>query len=170
MEEDIFTTYHPLILGALKKCHIYHHHPDFDDYIQAARIELLLLHREYDDKKHLNQPPFAPYAYQKIYWRTLDLVRKETKRLDNHPLDDLILDVYEDTKEDTCLHKFVETSDTYTLLCQELTPFETKVLEDRLFKQLSVTQLSKKYDLSRQTIYRVMERIQKKYRKIEKNL
>lgn len=56
MEETLFTTYHSLILGALKKYYITPSHPEFDDYLQHARIELLLTHRDYQKQPETELP------------------------------------------------------------------------------------------------------------------
>ena len=36
-ENDLIKTYHVLILGALKKCHVGPFHPNFEDHLQTAR-------------------------------------------------------------------------------------------------------------------------------------
>lgn len=78
MENDLLDTYHVLLLGALKKCHIHPQHPNFEDYLQIARWTLIETHRRFirEDKE---MDSFHNYVYQRIYWVITDELRKEKK-------------------------------------------------------------------------------------------
>ncbi|MGX4686662.1 sigma-70 family RNA polymerase sigma factor [Vagococcus sp. JNUCC 83] len=162
MEDTLFTTYHSLILGALNKCHMTPSHPEFDDYLQHARIELLLTYRDYD-KQSEDKPPFRPFAYQKIYWATLDKLRKEQRRIDKDIIEDTHLDyLSEDTDFSSCL----STTDLYYRLLETLSISEEKFLNDRFFNQYTISQIADKHNVSRKTVYRWRDGVRKKYKEI----
>ena len=162
MENKLIETYHSLILGALKKCHITSTHPDFEDYLQQARIELLLTHRLYE-KEPTNRPPFRPFVFQKICWTTLDKLRKEQRRYDRESYDDTLFETLFDETIET--HYLIAT-DTYHKLILELTDAEKKFLDDRFFYQLTISEIAKKHHVSRQTVYRWRDGVRKKYKKL----
>lgn len=166
MEEQLFTTYHSLILGALKKCHITPTHPEFDDYLQRARIELLIAHRHYQTDVE-NHPPFRPFVYQKIYWATLDAIRKEQRRFDKDVIEDSFLESIPQEEDMTCC---LVASDLYHELLALLSKDETHFLNDRFFEQLTISQIAKKHHVARQTVYRWRDGVRKKYQKIEKKV
>lgn len=163
MEETLFTTYHSLILGALKKYHITPSHPEFDDYLQHARIELLLTHRDYQ-KRPDNRPPFRPFVYQKICWATVDKIRKEQRRYDKDIIEDSQLDLLTEDKD---ISSSLATTDLYHQFSQTLTPCEKKYLADRFFDQLTMSQIADKHKVSRKTVYRWRDGVRKKYKKFE---
>lgn len=162
MEEKLMETYHSLILGALKKCHITQSHPEFDDYLQQARIELLLTHRLYE-KEPTNRPPFRPFVFQKICWTTLDRLRKEQRRYDKDVPDDTLLDNL--TVDSSETSQLVAT-DTYKKLVSVLTESETNYLHDRFFDHLTMSQIAQKHHVSRQTVYRWRDAVREKYKKL----
>jgi len=162
MENKLIETYHSLTLGALKKCHITSTHPDFEDYLQQARIELLLTHRLYE-KEPTNRPPFRPFVFQKICWTTLDKLRKEQRRYDRESYDDTLFETLFDETIET--HYLIAT-DTYHKLILELTDAEKKFLDDRFFYQLTISEIAKKHHVSRQTVYRWRDGVRKKYKKL----
>ncbi|MGX6971065.1 sigma-70 family RNA polymerase sigma factor [Vagococcus bubulae] len=166
MEEHIFTTYHSLILGALKKCHITPLHKDFDDYLQLARIELLLAYRLYEENPD-EHPPFRPFVYQKIYWSTLDAIRKEQRRFDKDNVEDSFVESIPQDDDISCC---LTTTDFYYELIKTLSTDEQHFLNDRFFEQLTISQIAHKHNVARQTVYRWRDGVRKKYQKIEKKV
>lgn len=150
MENQLIKEHHVLILGALKKCHVSTYHPQFEDYLQIARWTLIETHRRFvKEGKEMNS--FHNYVFQRIYWKITDEIRKEMNRSDKLQTDqseELLNNLPDTTQED-----LLEISDIMTKLNAQLTEQEKIFLEESYLNELSVTDISRKYNVSRQTVY-----------------
>lgn len=159
-ENELIKTYHVLILGALKKCHIGPHHPMFEDYLQIARWLLIDTHR-YFIKEDKSFESFHNYVYQRIFWKITDEIRK-----DIHYTDRLCLENDREDEEplymtipDTSQEELIEVRDILSRLAAVLTDNEKNYLEDAYIHDLTITQIAKKHQISRKTVYQWRNRV-----------
>lgn len=150
MEDQLIEDYHILILGALKKCHVTKHHHLFEDYLQISRWVLIDCHRSFI-KDNQNMDGFHNYVFQRIYWKITDEIRKEliyNGRLYQGEAEDVFKELPDTQQEDVLeIHELLEK-------CQSsLTTQELLFLKDAFLNELSITEISKKHHVSRQTVY-----------------
>ena len=82
MENQLLEEHHVLILGALKRCHISQTHPSCEDHLQNARWTLIETHRRFV-KEGKSMETFNGYVFQRIYWKTTDIIRKDISYTDH---------------------------------------------------------------------------------------
>ncbi|MGO3732006.1 MAG: sigma-70 family RNA polymerase sigma factor [Vagococcus sp.] len=157
MENDLLDTYHVLLLGALKKCHIHPQHPNFEDYLQIARWTLIETHRRFirEDKE---MDSFHNYVYQRIYWVITDELRKEKKRQDRH-LQDQSDNDFDTLSACTTFDEDIEVKVLLDTLAPQLSPQEATFLEEAYLNDLSVSAIAKKYNVSRRTVYNWRDKV-----------
>lgn len=166
IERDLCATYHTLILGALKRYNITSRHTDFDDYLQQARIELLLTHRMYEESTK-KLPDFRPYVFQKICWSTSDLLRKEKNICTKSDYIE-IQSIEHNLKDDSNLASLHLANDLYDSLSALLLPTEKIYLDESFFDNLTISQIACKHKVSRKTVYKWRDGVRKKYQILEK--
>ncbi|MEG2708929.1 MAG: sigma-70 family RNA polymerase sigma factor [Vagococcus sp.] len=156
MENELLEQHHVLILGALKKCHITHYHPDFEDYLQIARWVLIDTHRSFvASGKSLDA--FHNYVYQRIYWKITDEVRKNISHQDKliHDDQETLLNELPASPEDD----LIEIKDFIAQLTPKLTKQEALFLEDAYVNELTMSAIAKKHQVSRQTVYNWRDKV-----------
>ncbi|MGX7013364.1 sigma-70 family RNA polymerase sigma factor [Vagococcus silagei] len=150
-EEELIDCYHGLILGALKKCHVYYTNPNFEDYVQIARITLIQCHRE-EIKKDPTLPHFNSFAYQRIYWKIMDTLREE-QRLTLREVQVEPLTLAESMNQTSIDESLLSAEEQIEKLMPYLTKQEINYLIDSLVHQLTVSEISLKYHVSRRAVY-----------------
>ncbi|MGY3765885.1 sigma-70 family RNA polymerase sigma factor [Vagococcus vulneris] len=161
-EEELINNYHVLILGALKRCHIRPHHPEFEDHLQTSRIVLIESYREFiAENKSLSA--FHNYVYQRIYWEIIDTIRKEARR-------QAVLETNDDLPETTRIvadfdEETIAVSELIDTLAPHLTEHEKIYLRESYVNDLSIKELAKKYQVSRTAVYKWRYGVAKKYLK-----
>ncbi|MEG0254897.1 sigma-70 family RNA polymerase sigma factor [Vagococcus sp.] len=166
MENQLVEEHHVLILGALKKCHVSTYHPQFEDYLQIARWTLIETHRRFI-KEEKDMTSFHNYVFQRIYWKITDEIRKEMNRsekLQTDSTEELLLEL-----PDTSCDDLLEVTDILDKLSTQLTPQEKLFLEEAYLNELSVTDIARKYHVSRQTVYNWRDKVALKTIKYFKN-
>ncbi len=150
MENQLLEDHHVLILGALKKCHISTYHPQYEDYLQIARWTLIETHRRFI-KEEKDLTSFNNYVFQRIYWKITDEIRKELslkEKIETESTEERLLELADTPKED-----LLEVTETISQLNELLTKQEKIFLEEAYFNELSITDIARKYQVSRQTVY-----------------
>ncbi|MGO2084079.1 sigma-70 family RNA polymerase sigma factor [Vagococcus sp.] len=162
-EEELLDNYHNILLGALKKCHIYFYHPQFEDYLQLARWTLIETYRE-QLKNGVDLTNFNNFIYQKVYWKIIDAIRHDLKQQKNEfPVEPVILT---ETKISTTIDETeILVEERLTKLLPHLTPREKDFLFETLINGLSISEIAKKYQVSRQVVYRWRDHTALKYLK-----
>lgn len=156
MENELIKEHHILILGALKRCHVTKYHPMFEDYLQIARWTLIDTHRCFK-KEGKPIETFNGYVFQRIYWKITDEIRKEitySDRLSKEDQDTFFYEIPDAPQED-----LLEVKDILSKLSQVLTEQEKIFLEEAYVNELSVTEISRKYNVSRQTVYNWRDKV-----------
>ena len=156
MENQLLEEHHVLILGALKRCHISQTHPSCEDHLQNARWTLIETHRRFV-KEDKSMETFNGYVFQRIFWKTTDTIRKDinyTDHLQTGEEDDLIADIPDTRQED-----LLEIKDILEKLKDVLTDNEKIYLEEVYINDASITEISRKYKVSRQTVYKWRDKV-----------
>ena len=150
-----------VIYASLKKLAIHKGKQDYDDFYQLGCLKLFDAYHDFDKDPfdETNRYPFVYYASQRLHWAFLDEMRKENRRIERVEADsDDITDL---ASEDPAFDELV-FADQLAHLMALLSPKERLFLADRLLGQLSITAIAKKHAVSRKTVYRWRQSLQKK--------
>lgn len=153
-EELFFEQHGGIVHGVLKKLTVPRTHPDYEDFVQQGLVKLVEAYEIFpnDPERPENRYPFGGFAYTRIRWHLLDLLRKQHKSttkecsFPNH-FADLIPEKtppFEETIADMELLK-----EMLDLLSEN----ERHYLTDFIIYGLSVTEIAKKNGVSRKTVY-----------------
>ncbi|MDO1604754.1 sigma-70 family RNA polymerase sigma factor [Lactobacillus sp. YT155] len=140
-----------VIYGALKKVNIYRNRFDYEDYVQEAMIIYAKCFCKYPPK--LQEIDFNKYAYQKIVWSMLDLLRKECRYKEIH-----VLDNYEELE--------FGYEDCFDLIGMfekiKLSHLERKVLVEHLLNRTPLTDLAIKLGVTARYLRKIRNNIKLK--------
>lgn len=161
-ESELIEHYHVLLLGALKRCHIKCHHPEFDDYLQIARLILLETYREFSTTNQ-DMSGFHNFVYQKIYWQLTDTLRKEARRTTTQDVIDPYVMDYTDLPTTIIDEEAIAVSELISALSPDLTKHERRYLIETYINDLTVKQLAEKYQVNRTAVYKWRRGVAKKY-------
>lgn len=149
-----------IVFGALKRLHIRPFMQEFEDFLQDARLTYAKAYVRFPGDLLTEDEKFHVYAYQAIYWRTLDQIHANQKINDNKTDeitgDQLII------PDLICNPKLVDrlTSDhLFRRLYQACTPVEKRFLTDCYVLQLSNVEIAKKENISRQRVSRLRRQV-----------
>lgn len=160
-----------LIHGVLAHLHVSPLHDNYDDYFQEGCLIFADAFAKYPDDPHDpdNAKRLMNFAYKRIYWRLLDHFRCEAKlaeqqgdslnndMLDEDKINQLLLD-----PQSTINFDRLEDHDFFDQLRCQCTPKERLYLDAILKKNLTDSEIAKKYHVSRQTVYAWKKGIRKK--------
>ena len=153
LEDDFFFVHDSIVYGVLKRCNIWFDHPDYDDFVQIGLLKLVEAYEHFPEdlfhEKGFYQ--FTGYAFQKIRWALVDELRKKSLAMGRET----------DWPDDTDSWQSLTVKDNEDWMIWELLPSmlrclapnEQKYLKDAVLNQLSVTEIAKKYGVSRKTVY-----------------
>ncbi|MCC5895665.1 MAG: sigma-70 family RNA polymerase sigma factor [Alkalibacterium sp.] len=154
IESDFFAVHECIVHGVLNKCRVNPTHNDYDDYLQIGRLALVKAYESFPDslvcEEHMYQ--FTGFAYQKIYWAIIDELRKERRNKE------VMCQVPDDLETDSVftLPSFENTLVEETLLTSFialLSKNEQIFITESVINQLTITEIAKKYQVSRKTVY-----------------
>lgn len=149
-----------IIFGALKQLHVRPFREEFEDFLQEARLTYAKAYVSFPGDPVLEDEKFRVYAYQAVYWRTLDLIRVSQKVEENN--------LEEFTKEELtiptliCNPKLVErmmSDELFRRLYEKCTPAERRFLTDSYVSQLSNAEIAQKENISRQRVSRLRRQV-----------
>ncbi|GAB6092285.1 sigma-70 RNA polymerase sigma factor region 4 domain-containing protein [Furfurilactobacillus curtus] len=151
-----------VVYGVLKRLHISPRHQDYEDLLSEGRLIYVDVFMEYVSQIDDHDPAaLHRYAYQRLYWRLLDYLRKKTVTTqhqtslpDHSTQPDPQIDV---------AHQ-LETSDLCQLIQTRLDQDERQFLGDLLTEPLNLTVLATKYQISRPTLYKRRRHLANKLR------
>ncbi|GEK89698.1 RNA polymerase sigma factor, sigma-70 family [Alkalibacterium putridalgicola] len=173
MAADFFFVHDAIVYGALKKCQIPYNHPDYEDYVQMGRMKLVeayeIFPKDMTEEEAFYQ--FTGYAFQKVKWGVLDEIRIMVRRAEREmpmpeDFEPMVVVDKSGVDEDVLMR------DVYQSMLACLTEVEQTYLNDAVIHQLSVTDIAKKRDVSRKTVYAWRQRVAEKlaqYKTVLKN-
>lgn len=154
----LYTGDHEMILYAtLKRLHLRPAHPDYEDYLQEARLLFPEVYVDFPDDPEAKPHQFLAYAQRKIYWALLDRLRRDRKQNDRQedgdqttllevlPSDDDILDAIGQQDFRRYLLKVIGGSGSTG---------EWRFLVGTLIDQLTADEIAAKHGVSRNTVYK----------------
>lgn len=153
-ERDFFDQYSGMVHGALRRLGVWHMHADYDDFVQQGLLKLVEAYENYP--KDLEQEEcvkqFGGYAYQKVYWHMIDLMRKQKRQWESEMAwpEDL-----EGNQPDTqvSIEQNYQEMDLLKNMLPLLTATEQAYLVDAVVNRMSVTEIAQKQGVSRKTVY-----------------
>ena len=167
-----------VVYGVLKKLHVGPLHPQYQDFLQEGRIifaEAYLAYKKLHPASD-NEHDLMLFAYQRIRWRLLDILRKEQHHISNCQSMESLLPstngttseiVFEavdpttfDTEEETL------NCELYERLLKQCTKNEAKYLQQSFLFMRPIAEIARMYGVSRQTIYNWRAGIQQKAKSI----
>ena len=160
-EEVAFCTqYEGIIYKVMKDLHVPRSHAQYEDFLQNGRIKLVEAYVE--KSKQANFPEgFVGFAYRKVRWKLLDLLRKEQRHIErsahwSDELNEVMSDVHTDMGTALCESEWVQQ------IWQALDAEEQRLIYEWAFVGSSVTDIAKKFGISRKTVYERRKKIQLK--------
>lgn len=158
----LLDTYEGVLYSALKKLGMYRSHQNFDDYYQEGCLELFAAYElcEVDPLEHLNRYTFIHFLQRRLRWAFLDQKRKEGRLHGREDIPESELFLLESPSapfEDT-----LEMKELLHGLTALLTEKEQLFLQDRLIRELSMTEIARRHGVSRNTVHYWRQRIQDK--------
>lgn len=171
LADDFFFVHESIIYGVLRACHITLTNPDYEDFLQIGRIKLVEAYEYFpknlSSEMHFYQ--FTGYAYQRIRWAILDEVRKDSKRYSNeYELSEEYLSFIPneaDINEDNIL-----LSDLFQSMLYCLSKREQDYLIDAVIYRLNMSEIARKYGVSRKTVYKLKYRVSEKLKQFKTDL
>ncbi|WP_035052321.1 sigma-70 family RNA polymerase sigma factor [Carnobacterium pleistocenium] len=162
-ERAFFDQHSKIVHGVLKKLNVSWRHADYDDFVQQGLLKLVEAYETFpedlEQEEFLYQ--FTGFAYTKVRWHMLDLLRKQQRKWEREmPWPEHL----ESNRPDTQV-PFEQAYQEMDLL-KEMLPLLTKneqaYLLDAVVNQLSVTEIAKKQAVSRKTVYQWKKRVAEK--------
>lgn len=136
-----------IIYGALKRLHVYRRYSEFDDLVQEGRLAFIRTYLKAPAHYHQNEPQLNKYIYQGVYWHLLNQLDKQ-RRHDQHQIPDATAnEEIHDPQADLL------TQQLYQQLWQVCAAGERNYLTASYVDQLNVTEIARKYQVSRKTVY-----------------
>lgn len=171
LAEDFFFVHEPIVYGVLRECHVTRNHPDYDDFVQIGRIKLVEAYESFPKKlcseEHYYQ--FTGYAYQRILWAVLDKLRKDGKRYSNeNGLSENYLSIL--PSESNINEEDVLLSELFQSMLHSLNKREQEYLISAVIYRLNITDIARKYGVSRKTVYQWKRRISEKLKEFRTGL
>ena len=154
----LFAGDHERILhAALKRLHLSPLHADYDDYLQESRLLFLKIYQRFPDNPLEKPHQFLAYAHQKVYWTLLDRLRKE-RRQDQHRAEGDHETLLASLPATRVPQEDVERRLTQERLLKVIhaqgTLGEWTYLSGTLVDQLTPSEIARRCNVSRQTVYR----------------
>ena len=162
-ERAFFDQHAGIVHGVLKKLGVSRMHSDYDDFVQQGLLKLMEAYETFpqdlEQAEFLYQ--FTGFAYKKVQWHMLDLLRKQQRKWANE------MSWPEDLeKNQPDMHAPFEQAYQEMDLLKEMLPLLTKneqvYLLDAVVHRLSVTEIAKKQEVSRKTVYQWKKRVAEK--------
>ncbi|NEF85717.1 sigma-70 family RNA polymerase sigma factor [Ligilactobacillus murinus] len=150
-----------VIYGVLKHLHVSRQDPDYEDLVVEGQIAFAQAYCAYcQAHDSVTEEAVMPYLYQKIKWRLLDLLRKQTRTKQREcglpeNADELWIVA-------NCQNDDVIIRDLLERLWNLCTPKERKFLELQLYSNLNLVKTAKMLEISRKTVYNYKRSILRK--------
>ncbi|MEE6727484.1 sigma-70 family RNA polymerase sigma factor [Pediococcus acidilactici] len=156
-----------IVFGALKKLNIRPYRHDFEDYLQEARLAYARAYVRFPQDPEDNLKAFRVFAYQAVYWRTLNLLKRQTLVKDWRT-NEVTADTLQVPRQYQCSSREqqVLADDLFRRLYAICTPAEKRFLYDCCVKQLSGREIAQKEGVSPQSISKRRRKVGKKALKI----
>lgn len=152
-----------VIYGVLKYLHVSRQDSDYEDLVIEGQIAFAQAYCMYcQTHDSVTEEAVMPYIYQKIKWRLLDLLRKQTRTKQREcglPDTEAKFWAKEELKfDDFVVHELLE------MLVSSCTEKDYKILSLILYTDLSVTEEAKLLAVSRKTVYKYKKSILFKFK------
>lgn len=150
-----------VIYGVLKHLHVSRQDPDYEDLVVEGQLVFAQAYCAYcQTHDSVTEEAVMPYLYQKIKWRLLDLLRKQTRTKQREcglpeNADELWIVA-------NCQNDDVIIRDLLERLWNLCTPKERKFLELQLYSNLNLVKTAKMLEISRKTVYNYKRSILRK--------
>ncbi|HAT54724.1 MAG TPA: hypothetical protein DCW31_05720 [Lactobacillus sp.] len=153
-----------VLYGVLKRLNVRQTDAYFEDALSEGRLIYVAVFKDYLLKfGQYDAATLRRYAYQRLYWRLLDWLRANTRRLSHQSeLTDFVVSAYSTTES---LITDTEHHDLFTRLNAFCTPHEKRLLSLLLDDQLTLTQVAATLNVSRPTLYKHRARLAAKLKR-----
>lgn len=162
MEADFFYVHESIVYGAIRRCGVSYMHPDYDDFVQIGLLKLVDAYKEFP--KDLFQEEyfyqFTGYAFRKIRWAIIDELRREQRKHENEGALPETFDERQSSDSNDETDWVIWELFHSMLHC--LTEKEQEYLKDSVIHQMNVTEIAKKREVSRKTVYAWKKQVAKK--------
>lgn len=149
---------HELILySALKRLHLSPLHRDYEDYLQESRLLFLKAYHQFPDDPKAKPHQFLAYAQQKVYWALLDQLRRQrwqTEHLATGDHDVLLAALPANADHHSVAEAHVMQDRLLQTIRDHGTLGEWTYLTGTLINHLTASEIARRCQVSRQTVYR----------------
>ncbi|MBM6615352.1 sigma-70 family RNA polymerase sigma factor [Desemzia sp. RIT804] len=162
-ERDFFDQYSGMVHGTLKRLGVWHSHADYDDFVQQGLLKLVEAYENYpkDFEQMECAKQFGGYAYQKVYWHMIDLLRKQKHKWEREMAWPEDLEANQPDIQMSIEQSYQEM-DLLKNMLPLLTKKEQAYLVDAVVNRLSVTEIAQKQGVSRKTVYEWKKKVAEK--------
>lgn len=154
-----------IVYGVLKRLNIRPDNSQFEDLKQEGFIHLAKKYSLYDGD--VKDDKICAYLFQGVYWYLLDLLRKQQRN------DNKMIDVSKDNDQWTAeiedpksLHDELDNIEIMNQLWLHCTGNQRRFLCCTYNDAMTVTQIARKYGVSRKTVYQWKKGVQKEFYKL----
>lgn len=151
---ELLERYEPLFHKVLITCRIFRNNPDYEDYLQTIRLGFFEKSQELD----LASAEQLTLMYRFLCWRVRDYQRKLQYQ---QSLIEKVM-IYDLTQE-VSMEERVLWGDFLERLWPQLTLGERRFLFARLCLGLSMNQVAATYNVSRSTVFKWKQTLQKRF-------
>ncbi|CAI2624262.1 hypothetical protein AKUH4B412M_02290 [Apilactobacillus kunkeei] len=148
-----------IVYGVLKRLNIRVDNPQFDDLKQEGFIHLATKYSQYNDE--LDDDRICGYLFQAVYWHLLDILRKQ-QRTNDH-----VISVDTEVDGDGFYpHDEIDGINLLNQLWLHCTINQRKFLCCAYNESMTVTDIARKYHVSRKTVYQWKKGVQEEFYKL----
>lgn len=151
-----------IVYGVLKRLNIRIDNPQFEDLKQEGFIHLAVKYSQYNEE--IDDDRVCGYLFQAVYWHLLDILRKQ-QRTNTHV-------VSMKGNDDECVddsfspHEEIDGINLLNQLWLSCTGNQRKFLCCAYNESMTITQIARKYHVSRKTVYQWKKGVQKEFYKL----
>lgn len=151
-----------LVHGVLKQLNLSPLHDCYDDYFQEGCLIFSQAYASFPDDPTdpENERQLMNFAFKRIYWRLLDLLRRQVWEkehwlgsMDDESLDETTINRFTNDPNSQNDFNRLENSDFFSQLNACCSPNEKRYLHDVLFADLKDAEIAAKYNVTRQAVY-----------------
>lgn len=164
-EVDFFEQFEGVVFGVLKRMSIHYLHADYEEFAQIGRLSLVKAYETFpnDVVDDTHRGVFVSYAFTRIRWAILDVIRQKTRQKEHEQVwddsfDHTLMDTSSDFEENLYEQEWLESVLSY------LNAVESRLVIDLCLYHMTITDIAHKEGVSRQTIYKRRKSIQDKLR------
>lgn len=163
-----------VIFGVIKRLGVNKQHHYYDDFVQEGRLIFISAYEKFPGNVTVEEEKFMVFAYQRIYWHLLDLLRRQSQQISHHEfsLDNELIPT--EIKEAITLDPTSKVNqidqlvndDFFIRLFPSCSTNERRFLLDAVLKQKTNIEIARHYQVSKQAVSKWKRQVQRKAQEV----